>query len=55
MTHSPADAFKQPVATVALPKTGTDAQLYIGAGALLLIANLWLILLAWRREKRGWE
>lgn len=46
---------KQPVASVALPKTATDARLYIGVGAFLLIANLWLVVLAWRREKRGWE
>ncbi len=46
---------KQPVASVALPRTATDARAYIGIGALLLIANLWLVVLAWRREKRGWE
>ncbi len=46
---------KQPVASVALPRTATDARVYIAIGALLLIANLWLVVLAWRREKRGWE
>jgi len=58
VTHKPAAAnlsAKQPFASVALPRTATDARLYFGIGLLLLIANAWLIMLAWRREKRGWE
>ena len=58
VTHKPGAAnlsAKQPVASVALPRTATDARGYIALGALLLIANVWLVVLAWRREKRGWE
>jgi Ca-activated chloride channel family protein len=58
VTHKPGASnlsARQPVASVSLPKTATDARLYIVIGALLLIANLWLVMLALRREKRGWE
>ena len=24
-------------------------------GLLLVLANVWLVVLAWRRERRGWE
>jgi Ca-activated chloride channel family protein len=58
VTHSAGTAnlaAKQTVASISLPTTATDARLYIGVGALLLLANFWLVVLAWRREKRGWE
>jgi LPXTG-motif cell wall-anchored protein len=44
-----------PIASVSLPKTATDARLYIAIGLLLLLANVWLVALAWRRERRRWE
>lgn len=56
--HRPAAAnlsAKQTVASVALPQTATNAQLYLWLGLLILLANLPLILMARRQAKRGWE